>query len=234
MNPKLAKLLSLTGALSLALSACAAAAPAAPTAAPAKPTEAAKPAATPLPATAGKVFFYSTQGNTVNEAEAIRKQVLNTFKGEVELVTEASGPFLDKIAAENKAGKGTVDVAAGLVGDISPLIGQVKAGNVFDDPCRDWRTLWPATASRLKPDGTLLVFGSESSTRLIDGTWREACDPIYDTWHTKVFTDALATMKKLSADHNRGEEGPHARRHGDARPYKASIAMTCQSMRDGD
>ena len=106
MNPKLAKLLSLTGALSLALSACAAAAPAAPTAAPAKPTEAAKPAATTAPATAGKVFFYSTQGNTVNEAEAIRKQVLNTFKGEVELVTEASGPFLDKIAAENKAGKG--------------------------------------------------------------------------------------------------------------------------------
>ncbi len=125
MNPKIAKMLSVSGVLSLALAACAQAA--APTAVPAKPAEPAKPAATTAPAApAGKVFFYSTQGNTVNEAEALRKQVLNAYKGEVELVTEASGPFLDKIAAEAKAGKGTVDVAAGLVGDISPLVGQIK------------------------------------------------------------------------------------------------------------
>ena len=159
MNPKLAKLLSLTGALSLALSACTAAAPPAPTAAPAKPTEAAKPAATTAPATAGKVFFYSTQGNTVNEAEALRKQVLNTFKGEVELVTEAGGPFLDKIIAENKAGKGTVDVAAGLIGDMSPLTtGQLKDLTALKAKLGDRgipASFWEV--SKLGTDKTLLV-----------------------------------------------------------------------------
>jgi len=159
MNPKLAKLLSLTGALSLALSACTAAAPPAPTAVPAKPTEAAKPAATTAPATAGKVFFYSTQGNTVNEAEALRKQVLNTFKGEVELVTEAGGPFLDKIIAENKAGKGTVDVAAGLIGDMSPLTtGQLKDLTALKAKLGDRgipASFWEV--SKLGTDKTLLV-----------------------------------------------------------------------------
>jgi hypothetical protein len=75
---------------------------------------------------------------------------------------------------------------------------KVKAGdNVFDDPCADWRTRWPETAAKLKTNGTLLVFGSESSTRLIDGTWREACDPIYDAWHTQKLTDAITAMVKF-------------------------------------
>jgi len=69
--------------------------------------------------------------------------------------------------------------------------------NVFDDPCADWRTRWPDTATKLKTNGTLLVFGSESSTRLIDGTWREACDPVYDAWHTQKFTDALEAMEQF-------------------------------------
>jgi peptidoglycan/LPS O-acetylase OafA/YrhL len=84
-------------------------------------------------------------------------------------------------------------VACGLGDDWT----KVEADEVFDDPCRDWRTTWPATASALQTDGTLLVFGSESSTRLIDGTWRRACDPVYDAWHTQKFTDALTVMGRF-------------------------------------
>ena len=75
---------------------------------------------------------------------------------------------------------------------------KVKFGeNVFVDPCADWRTRWPETASKLKTDGTLLVFGSESSTRFVEGEWREACDPVYDAWHTRVFTDAMRSMSSF-------------------------------------
>jgi peptidoglycan/LPS O-acetylase OafA/YrhL len=82
-------------------------------------------------------------------------------------------------------------IACGL-GDEWP---KLRIGEtISNDPCTDWRTLWPSKAKALGADGTLLVFGSESSTRLIEGTWREACDPVYDAWHQQVFTDALTLM----------------------------------------
>ena len=100
MNRKLLNTGLLVLATSLVLSACAAPTP---TAAPAKPTEAPNPAQPAAPAPSGKVLMFSTQANNVNESEALRKQVLAGAKPEVELVTDASGPFVDKLTAENKA-----------------------------------------------------------------------------------------------------------------------------------
>jgi multiple sugar transport system substrate-binding protein len=123
MNARNAGMLMVS--VSLLLGACGApAAPAAPAAteAPAKAAPAATEApAKAAPATGGKILFLSTQANNVNESEALRKQVLAGSAVEVELVTSAGGPFVDKLQAESQAGKGTVDVAAGLVGDLSPL-----------------------------------------------------------------------------------------------------------------
>ena len=85
-------------------------------------------------------------------------------------------------------------IACGL-GDEWP---RLRVGeNESKDPCTDWRTKWPAQAKGVGADGTLLVFGSESSTRFVEGEWREACDPVYDAWHTRVFTDAMRTMSQF-------------------------------------
>lgn len=129
-NTNLLRLMALPVAAGLLISACGGAAT--PTAAPAKPTSAPaaataapaapKPTDAPKPAApAGGVLFLSTQGNTVEESEKIRNNVLKTFATKVEFVGAAAGPFVDQITAEAKANKGQVDVAGGLVGDLSPL-----------------------------------------------------------------------------------------------------------------
>lgn len=155
MNRKLLNTGLLALATSLVLSACAAPTP---TAAPAKPTEAAKPAQPAAAAPSGKVLMFSTQANNVNESEALRKQVLAGSKNEVELVTDASGPFVDKLTAENKAGKGTVGVAAGLVGDLSPIGGQMRDLSALKGKLGD-RTIPAALwdAAKLGTDKQLMV-----------------------------------------------------------------------------
>jgi peptidoglycan/LPS O-acetylase OafA/YrhL len=113
--------------------------------------------------------------------------------------------FGDSVAAKLEAGLASQAPPAVKVEDEGvPSCGlgdewtKVKFGDtVFEDPCADWRTRWPETASKLKTDGTLLVFGSESSTRFVEGEWREACDPVYDAWHTRVFTDAMRLMSQF-------------------------------------
>lgn len=76
---------------------------------------------TQAPATFGSIVFMSTQANPVEEAEAMRSQILAGFTdGSVEFMPEATSPFADRISAEAAAGSGTVDVIGGLVGDLSP------------------------------------------------------------------------------------------------------------------
>ncbi len=81
----------------------------------------------PAPAASGNVVFLSTQAVPVEEAEAMRSQILASFQGgTVEFVPEAAGPFSDRLGAEASAGSGTVDVAGGLVGDLSPHAAKFK------------------------------------------------------------------------------------------------------------
>lgn len=93
---------------------------------------------TPAPVDYGKVTFLSTQARPVEEAEKMRGIVLADFPGKVEFIPEDEGPFEDRVLAEVKAGKGTVDVlgtihggfptmlAAGALQDLSALAEKLK------------------------------------------------------------------------------------------------------------
>ena len=71
----------------------------------------------------------STQLNTVTESEALRSQILSGFTAaKVEFRGEEAGPFADRIAAEAKAGKGTVGVIGGLHGDFGAI-----SADLFED-----------------------------------------------------------------------------------------------------
>jgi multiple sugar transport system substrate-binding protein len=73
-------------------------------------------------AAAGNVTFFSTQLNTVNESEAFRSILLQGFDGKVDSIFAASDAvFINRVSAEAKAGKGTVDVLGALHGTFSTL-----------------------------------------------------------------------------------------------------------------
>ena len=75
-----------------------------------------------LHADAGNVTFYSTQLNTVNESEAFRKTILQGFQGSPTAIFSATdAEFNNRIVAEAKAGKGTVDLLGALHGSFSTL-----------------------------------------------------------------------------------------------------------------
>ncbi len=71
------------------------------------------------PALADSLLFWSTQGTPVNEQQAIRDTVLNGFSGEVDYSPQDEGPFLTRINAEAKAGKGSIDLIGGLHGQLA-------------------------------------------------------------------------------------------------------------------
>ncbi len=71
------------------------------------------------PALADPLLFWSTQGTPVNEQQAIRDTVLKGFGGDVDFQPQDAGPFITRINAEAKAGKGTIDLIGGLHGDFA-------------------------------------------------------------------------------------------------------------------
>jgi multiple sugar transport system substrate-binding protein len=70
----------------------------------------------------GQVEFVSSQGTPANEGQKMNNQVLTGFNGHADFI---SGPTaaqdVDKITAEQKAGKGTIDVVALQHGDFTTL-----------------------------------------------------------------------------------------------------------------
>src|SRR5215472_4668051 len=68
------------------------------------------------------VTFVSSQGQPANEGQKMNSTVLADFNGHADFV---SGPTaaqdIDKITAEQKAGKGTIDVIALQHGDFTTL-----------------------------------------------------------------------------------------------------------------
>ena len=97
-------------------------------------------------AEAGDVLLYSTQFNPVEEADAIRTEVLSTFPGEAEFVGAASdGEFLDRLSAEAQAGSGEVSLVGALHGsfvdlesqdmlmDLSDLADELAAAGIPED-----------------------------------------------------------------------------------------------------
>src|SRR6266545_3715790 len=70
----------------------------------------------------GEVAFVSSQGQPANEAQKMNGQVLTGFSGHAEFI---SGPTasqdVDKVTAEQRAGRGTIDVLALQHGDFTTL-----------------------------------------------------------------------------------------------------------------
>ena len=77
-------------------------------------------AATQVP-DAGSLVMLSTQFTPVEEAEKMRKTILEGFKGKVEYLPEQTGPFNDRIRAETRAGRSSVSLIGGLHGDFAPF-----------------------------------------------------------------------------------------------------------------
>ena len=74
---------------------------------------------------AQEVLFWSTQANPVEEAQAMREEVLSGYDGEVDFQPSEGGPWLTRLQAELEAGEGKIGVLGALHGDFS---GQVADG----------------------------------------------------------------------------------------------------------
>ena len=77
--------------------------------------------ASATPAAAGDVTAFFGQFGAISEQEGIKKYVLKGFDGNVDAVfapISAPNLFVDRVRAEAKAGKGSIDVLVGLHGDM--------------------------------------------------------------------------------------------------------------------
>lgn len=66
-----------------------------------------------------QVLFWSNQAAPVEEAQAMRDQVLKNFPGGVDFQPQDPGPFITRIQAEEQAGKGSIGVVGALHGDLA-------------------------------------------------------------------------------------------------------------------
>ena len=67
------------------------------------------------------VLFWSTQAKPVEEAQAMREQVLSGFGGGVDYQPNDGGPWLTRVSAELEAGSGSIGVLGALHGDFSAM-----------------------------------------------------------------------------------------------------------------
>ena len=68
-----------------------------------------------------ETLFWSTQAKPVEEAQAMREQVLSGFGGSVDYQPNDGGPWLTRLQAELQAGSGTIGVLGALHGDFSAM-----------------------------------------------------------------------------------------------------------------
>ncbi|NDL57688.1 extracellular solute-binding protein [Phytoactinopolyspora mesophila] len=94
----------------------------------------------------GSVVLYSTQFNPVEEADAIRRDVLASFTGDAEFVgASGDGEFIDRVSAEAQAGRGEIGLLGalhgtyvdlqdqGLLTDLSDLVDEMADLGIPDD-----------------------------------------------------------------------------------------------------
>ncbi len=90
-----------------------------------------------------ETLFWSTQAKPVEEAQAMREQVLSGFDGGVDYQPNDGGPWLTRLQAELQAGSGTIGVLGALHGDFSAMnpddlidlsdLGVTSASGTFND-----------------------------------------------------------------------------------------------------
>lgn len=66
-------------------------------------------------------LFWSTQARPIEEAQAMREQVLSGFDAAVDYQPNEDGPWLTRLQAELQAEKGTIDVLGALHGNFAAL-----------------------------------------------------------------------------------------------------------------
>ncbi len=117
--------------VALLTAACAQAPAAAPTAEPTKaPVAAPTQAPAPTAAPALPLVFLSTQLTPVEEQEKMRNIILKDMTGaKVDFISDAEGVVVDRILAEQKAGK----VAVGVVGVLHGTFPNLLAANALED-----------------------------------------------------------------------------------------------------
>src|SRR2546427_6346363 len=94
---------------------------------------------------AGSVYFLSSQGQPVDEAQNMRQQVLAGFNGQVTFdSSNTSTQDIQTVQAQAQAGKGTIDVLGFLHGEmatvqkandlenLTPLLQQLEKSRQFD------------------------------------------------------------------------------------------------------
>lgn len=69
----------------------------------------------------GEVLFWSTQAKPVEEAQAMREQVLAGFSGDVDYQPNDGGPWITRLNAELSAGSGSIGVLGALHGDYAAM-----------------------------------------------------------------------------------------------------------------
>lgn len=69
----------------------------------------------------GEVLFWSTQAKPVEEAQAMREQVLAGFNGDVDYQPNDGGPWITRLNAELSAGSGSIGVLGALHGDYAAM-----------------------------------------------------------------------------------------------------------------
>jgi multiple sugar transport system substrate-binding protein len=107
---------------------------------------------------AGKVTAFFGQFGTIAEQEGIRKYVLKGFRGDVDAIFAPLGSnvFVERVVAEGKAGKGSIDVLIGLHGEFSSFQSQGLLRGV-DDVTKQIKNL-PAPLVKLGKLGTKTQF----------------------------------------------------------------------------
>ncbi len=130
---------------------------------------------TTVSAPAQEIIFTSNQFTPVEEQEWARNTLLARFTQEtsigVRFITEAEGPYVDRLIAEARAGRGTIDVTGTLHG-IFPVF---LAGNALRDMSatlkqledRKDRTFFKDFVSAAKMDGTTAFVPWMQATYLI-------------------------------------------------------------------
>jgi multiple sugar transport system substrate-binding protein len=115
------------------------------------------PAGTPAagqPANVGTVEFVSSQGTPANEGQKMNTQVLSAFNGHADFISGPTGAQdIDKVTAEQRAGRGTIDVlalqhgdfttlgASDALTDLTPLLHQLQKDRQFPQALLDYGRL---------------------------------------------------------------------------------------------
>src|ERR687893_705517 len=72
-----------------------------------------------------ELLFWSNQAQPVEEAQAMRDNVLAGFGKPVNYLPQEPGPYMTRIEAESQAGTGTISLIGGLHGDFASFSGSL-------------------------------------------------------------------------------------------------------------